>query len=40
MFFASSYVDLYLRFDFLTGVNVNFVIFLDGASCSLMGRCV
>ena len=40
MFLASSYVDLYVRFDVLTGVNVKFVLSLDGASCSLMGRCV
>jgi len=41
MFLASSHVDVYLRFDVLTGVNVKFVVFLGGgASCSLMGRCV
>jgi hypothetical protein len=40
MFLARSHVDLYLRFDVLTGVNVKFVLFLDGASCSLMGWCV
>jgi hypothetical protein len=40
MFLASSYVDLYVRFDVLTGVNVKFVLFLVGASYSLMGRCV
>jgi hypothetical protein len=37
MFLASSYVfEIYV----LAGVNVKFVLFRDGASCSLMGRCV